>query len=149
VDCSSGYGNIGCNGGWMNSAFKYIIAVGIATEANYKYTGIQSTCKKLIAPLFNMTSYNTVTSGCSNLAAALVLKPLAVAVNADSWQYYKSGILNNCTTKVNHGVLLVANSAASWTIKNSWGTTWGEKGYIRLAPGNTCNICTYGSYPNV
>ncbi len=55
--------------------------------------------------------------------------------------------MNNCKKNLNHGVLLVANTKKYWRIKNSWGTDWGEDGYIRLKLGNTCGVCAYPSYP--
>jgi len=54
---------------------------------------------------------------------------------------YSSGVFSNCGTSLDHGVLLTAISAdGTWTIKNSWGTSWGESGFIRLKSGNTCGL---------
>jgi C1A family cysteine protease len=82
---------------------------------------------------------------------------LAVASGNDYWRYYSGGILNKCEAGIDHGVLLVGvyyNSQTKvnyWKIKNSWGTNWGENGYIRLSRdengGNLCDICSYGFYP--
>lgn len=67
---------------------------------------------------------------------------MTVAVNAQTWQSYKSGIYNGCaSTEVNHDVYLVGVSTTSWRVKNSWGVRWGEYGYIRVALGDTCGIC--------
>jgi len=84
------------------------------------------------------------------------VRPVAIAVAADSlyWGFYKSGILSQCTQTVNHGVNLVGvfqNTTQSyWIVKNSWGTGWGEKGYIRinrtLDNGNLCSVCAYPQY---
>ena len=71
-----------------------------------------------------------------------------VAVDATNWSAYKTGVFNNCATRLNHGVLLVGVTTDSWRVKNSWGTSWGETGFIRLARGNTCGICNVASYPN-
>lgn len=50
--------------------------------------------------------------------------------------------MSSCGTKINHAVLLVGvGTDNSWKIKNSWGTSWGESGFIRLATGNTCGVC--------
>jgi C1A family cysteine protease len=76
-------------------------------------------------------------------------RPVSVAVDASVWSSYRSGILSNCAKNVNHGVLLVGASDAFWKIKNSWGATWGESGFIRLARGDTCAICQYPSYPTL
>lgn len=78
---------------------------------------------------------------------ALQSKPVSVAVDASTWSLYSSGILRICGNNVNHGVLLVGVDDNAWKIKNSWGTNWGENGYIRIAKGNTCGVCTHGLYP--
>merc|ERR1719230_867625 len=76
--------------------------------------------------------------------------PLSVAVDATSWQTYTGGILKNCrSTQVDHGVLIVGYGTDAgtdyWIVKNSWGTTWGEQGYIRVARGsNQCLIKSNG-----
>lgn len=72
-------------------------------------------------------------------------KPLSVTVDASNWSSYRSGVFNNCGTSINHAVLLVGLQSNEWKIKNSWGTSWGEGGYIRLASGNTCGVCSYGA----
>ena len=70
---------------------------------------------------------------------------MAVAVDAGGWSHYSSGIFSNCGTSINHAVLLVGVVRGNWKIKNSWGTTWGEKGFIRLKSGNTCGVCSEGA----
>jgi hypothetical protein len=66
------------------------------------------------------------------------------------------GIVNSCsdnnvTTSIdlNHALLLVGQTNDYWTLKNSWGTQWGEQGFIRLAPGNTCGLCLSATFPTV
>jgi len=86
-------------------------------------------------------------SSCSGLVSAIHLGPVSVAVDATKWQTYASGIFSNCGTSVNHMVLLTTYADEYWKCKNSWGTAWGEQGYIRLAPNNTCGICSYAIYP--
>jgi C1A family cysteine protease len=66
-----------------------------------------------------------------------------VTVDATNWSPYKSGVFSNCGASINHAVLLVGVAGGAWKIKNSWGTGWGESGYIRLAGGNTCGVCAY------
>lgn len=73
---------------------------------------------------------------------------MAVAVNASGWNSYRSGIFSNCGTQLNHAVLLAGYTSSYWLVKNSWGASWGESGYIRLL-GNrsTCGIADDASYP--
>jgi hypothetical protein len=81
------------------------------------------------------------TKGCSGLQDSIQSRPTGVSSDATNWSSYRSGIFNNCGTKLNHDILLVGLTSTYWKIKNSWGTSWGENGYIRLAPGNTCGVC--------
>lgn len=87
----------------------------------------------------------------------MTLQPVAVAVDASTWQSYKGGVFPstacNATATLNHGVSLTGFVATGnspyWIVKNSWGAKWGENGYINLANGNTCGICEAASYPSV
>ena len=70
--------------------------------------------------------------------------PLLVLVDASNWQFYSDGVFSNCGKAVNHAVLAVGyDDSDNWFVKNSWGTTWGDKGFITLAPGNTCGVTGY------
>ena len=146
VDCSGSYGNQACNGGLMDNAFKYVIAKGIVHESEYGYKAVKQACSK-DGGAFKISSFTDITN-CNDLANAVVGRPVSVAVDATNWSKYSSGVFTNCATRLNHGVLLVGSSDQSWKIKNSWGTSWGEKGFIRLARGNTCGICNMASFPN-
>jgi len=130
----------------MDNAFKFVRDKGIVTEANYAYKAVKGTCSQATGP-FKISGFTDV-SNCVTLANAITGRPVSVAVDASSWSAYKSGILNVCKTALNHGVLLVGVSDQYWRVKNSWGATWGEAGFIRLARGNTCGICNVASYPN-
>lgn len=147
VDCSGAYGNEGCDGGWMDAAFEYVIDNGIATSAQYPYVARDQACK-MDGGNFTINNFIDV-QGCNALANALNYAPVSVAVDASNWSPYRSGVLSTCGNNVNHGVLLVGQSDAYWKIKNSWSTNWGESGYIRLAQGNTCDICEYPSLPQL
>jgi len=80
---------------------------------------------------------------------ALLSRPLSVAVEAINWQFYSSGVFNNCRARLDHAVALVGWDATNnfWIVKNSFGTNWGLAGYIHIARGNTCGICQYSTYP--
>ena len=132
----------------MTAAFSYIRDKSILKDSDYTYAGKDQTCKKTTGT-YKITSY-TKTSGDSGVKSALSGRPLSVAVDATNWSSYKSGLFSNCAKSLNHGVLLVGvDASGNWKIKNSWGTTWGEKGYIRLAAGNTCGVTNDASYPHV
>jgi cathepsin L len=76
-------------------------------------------------------------------------RPVSATVDATNWQSYGGGIMKTCTSNLNHGVLVVGMQAQVWRVKNSWGNVWGEHGYIRLGPGDTCGICRICSYPYI
>lgn len=146
VDCSGSYGNMACNGGLMDNAFKFVRDKGIVHEDEYKYVAKKQTCQTATGP-FKISGFTDI-KNCNDLASGVAGRPVSVAVDASNWSRYSSGVFNNCRTSLNHGVLLVGVTDQYWRVKNSWGATWGEQGFIRLAKGNTCGICNVASYPN-
>jgi len=79
----------------------------------------------------------------AELLQGLTAVPTTVLVDASNWQSYRSGVFNGpCGTNINHCVLVVAANDEAWGVKNSWGTGWGESGYIRIARGK--NLCAIG-----
>mgnify|MGYP003686178153 CR=1 FL=1 len=146
VDCSGSYGNQACNGGLMTNAFKYVRDKGLVHEDEYAYKAVKQACKQDSGP-FKISGYTEVRD-CNTLSTAIQSKVVSVAVDATNWSRYSSGVFNNCSTRLNHGVTLVGVNDNNWVIKNSWGGSWGEKGFIRLAAGNTCGVCNMASYPN-
>jgi len=159
VDCSGTEGNQGCNGGLMDYAFDWVIKnKGIGSEASYKYTARDGTCKK-VASVSTISSYTDVPAGNENaLMTALLKQPISIAIEADRacFQFYSSGVLDDasCGTNLDHGVLLAGfdTDAASgkdyWLVKNSWGLSWGDKGYIKFVRGkNQCGLTLAASYP--
>ena len=141
VDCSRPQGNQGCNGGWPSSALKYVQANGITTESAYAYVARDQSCKTQ-GGSFKISGYNSY-SACNGLQSSINNSPVSVTVDASKWSSYRSGVFSNCGTSINHAVLLVGVISGNWKIKNSWGTGWGESGYIRLGSGNTCGVCAY------
>ena len=77
--------------------------------------------------------------------------PLSVCVDANNWNSYTGGIMSVCGTSVDHCVQAVGVDASSyWKVRNSWGTSWGESGFIRLKYGqNTCAITNDPTYATV
>jgi C1A family cysteine protease len=147
VDCSRAQGNQGCNGGWPSNALNYVKIAGIASESEYRYVGKDQNCAKN-GGSFKIAGQQSF-SGCSALTSGINSHPISIAVDATNWSTYKSGVFNNCKTTLNHAVLLVGVVGGNWKVKNSWGTSWGENGYIRLTGGNTCGLCNHaGVVPN-
>jgi len=150
VDCSGSFGNQGCNGGLMDNAFKYAEKTALALEADYPYTARKGTCKTVSGKI-KVTSYADVAKSEAALATALAKQPVSIAVDARTWQSYKGGLYSGCASRVSldHGVLLVGSTGSTeWKVKNSWGPSWGEKGFIRLAQGkNECGLTNAASTP--
>ncbi|EDQ87660.1 uncharacterized protein MONBRDRAFT_21591 [Monosiga brevicollis MX1] len=158
MDCSTRYGNHGCNGGLMDYAFEYVIANGgLDTEEDYPYTAEDGKCntekeKKHAAEIHGFR--NVPKEHEDQLAAAVSIGPVSVAIEADQagFQHYTSGVFDGkCGTSLDHGVLVVGYSDDYWIVKNSWGKSWGEEGYIRLKRGvdkkGMCGITMQASYP--
>jgi len=134
----------------MDNGFKYLEAKGDAAESTYSYTGKTGTCSssKSASPTLkvgSVTSFNDVTSDSETQMLAAVSKgPVSVAIEADQsgFQFYKTGVFSGtCGANLDHGVLVVGYGTDSgkdyWKVKNSWGTTWGDAGYIRLTRSST------------
>jgi len=157
VDCSKAEGNEGCNGGLMDDGFEYIIKNGgIGSEESYKYTARDGTCKK-VASVVSISGYTDVKAKSeTDLMSAINQQPVSIAVDAQiGWQLYSGGVLTNCIFKaLDHGVLLVGygtdGSNDYWKVKNSWGKSWGESGFIRLKRGmDACGLADAASYPTI
>jgi len=154
VDCAKTEGNAGCEGGLMDYAFEFVKKEGICKESDYKYTAKDETCKTTCKEALKISSYKDVASEDDLETAVSNVGPVSVAVDANSaWQLYTSGIMprSQCYgLRLNHGVLAVGYDKTQkyWKVKNSWASSWGEEGYIRLEKGsNTCGIAKQPSYP--
>lgn len=139
VDCSRSYGNYGCNGGFNYQGLAYVKDKGIDSTSNYPYTAKTGKCSH-DGGSFKISSVSSA-KGCPGIQTAVSSRPIGVSVDANNWSRYAGGIFNNCKSSLDHDVLLVGYTDSYWKIKNSWGTSWGENGFIRLAPGNTCGVC--------
>jgi C1A family cysteine protease len=140
----------GCNGGWTEHAYDYVKkAGGIETNADYPYTSYQGTTGTCKADKnkFKVTvsKYTTINGESAMTSYMQSTGPLSVCLDASSWNSYKGGVMTSCGQRVDHCVQAVGvDTTAStpyWLVRNSWGTSWGESGYIRLKwNANTCNI---------
>jgi len=151
----------------MDQAFQFMLDNnGITDEADYPYTGKDSgTCQTNMPVAATISGFTDVTPGDPKaLYAALKMGPVSIAVEADqeSFQFYSTGILTStCGANLDHGVLVVGwgvdsalNSTSYWKVKNSWGGSWGEAGYIRLVDNSglnsgmgQCGMLSDPSYP--
>ncbi|OQR83431.1 cysteine protease family C01A, partial [Achlya hypogyna] len=144
VSCASSAG-YGCQGGWPNKALDYIAQTGLCTESAFPYASGSSNqngqcrdCQKTKVSVGKSVDI----SGESALQSALDKQPVTVVVEAGNnvWRNYKSGIVQSCPgAQSDHAVIAVGygtkNGVQHFKIKNSWGTGWGEQGYIYLQRG--------------
>ena len=160
VDCSHN-GNLGCMGGAMDRAFKWTETHALETEADYPYKGwgdLLSGCKYDSSKgVVSAQSFVDVTPQSSDaLKAAIAKGPVSVAIQANQkvFQRYKGGVITaDCGTKLDHGVLAVGygttdDGQAYYKVKNSWGATWGEDGYVRLAITDGDGMCGIQMQPS-
>jgi C1A family cysteine protease len=162
VDCDTSY-NEGCNGGLMDYAFEFIIKNGgIDTDKDYPYKGVDGTCDQIRknAKVVTIDSYEDVpTYSEESLKKAVAHQPISIAIEAGgrAFQLYDSGIFDgSCGTQLDHGVVAVGygteNGKDYWIVRNSWGKSWGESGYLRMArniasSSGKCGIAIEPSYP--
>jgi len=166
MDCSGSFGKEGCQGGLMDQAFQYIMQSNITTERAYPYTEKNGPkCLAAGKPFgASITSFTDVDANSDQaLYAALQMGPVSIAIEADqeAFQFYSTGIMSGtCGANLDHGVLVVgygmdsSSNSTYWTVKNSWGASWGEKGYIRLVDmpslndgAGQCGMLSVPSYP--
>lgn len=178
VDCDTirnGGKDMGCNGGLMDNAFKWIEKNGgLCSELDYPYfsgdTTKSGTCDKSCKVVEGSQVKGIVDvppSDDNAMMSAIYKQPVSVAIEADQreFQLYKSGVFTGtCGTNLDHGVLVVGYGIEMeneyYLVKNSWGEYWGKDGYIMLGKGkdpNTnkpynngsgqCGILLQASYP--
>jgi C1A family cysteine protease len=166
VDCATGfkYGSHGCNGGQMEGAFKYVIENGQCALSEYPYvSGTTKTANDACMscdPVAQISKcYDVKPNDEISLKNAVFQQPVAVAIEADTryFQMYSNGVLDSaeCGTQLDHGVLTVGygeeNGVKYWLVKNSWSTSWGEDGYVKIGRSDSTNdpgICGIAMDPS-
>ncbi|RLM73783.1 senescence-specific cysteine protease SAG39-like [Panicum miliaceum] len=162
VDCDVHGEDQGCNGGEMDDAFKFIIKNGgLTTESSYPYTAQDGQCKAGSNSAATIKGYEDVPA---NNEAALMKavgnQPVSVAVDGGdmTFQFYSGGVMTgSCGTDLDHGIAAIGYGTASdgtkyWLMKNSWGITWGENGFLRMEKDisdkrGMCGLAMQPSYP--
>jgi hypothetical protein len=157
VDCDTNGQDQGCNGGFPTGAYQYVqSAGGIDTYASYPYTaegGQAGSCQfnqQNVAT--NVASYNSISGESGLYSQASSAGPVSVCVDASSWSSYQGGVLTDCGNNVDHCVQLTGyanygQSGAYWIVRNSWGTDWGQSGFIWIEIGQ--DLCSIGDYATI
>jgi C1A family cysteine protease len=156
VDCSSPL-NHGCNGGLPDRAFRWIQNNGgLCSEDSYPYvsgTTLKAGACQSCAPIkgSQVSGWTDLSPTNSAMTSALAMQPVSIAIEADqrAFQFYSGGVFpaSSCGNNLDHAVLAVGYDDKSYKVKNSWGTSWGDEGYIYLeksaaaeAVGGTCGM---------
>ncbi|KAK8481521.1 hypothetical protein V6N11_052353 [Hibiscus sabdariffa] len=161
LDCSRNGGNDGCEGGLMDSAYRYISENGrISSEESYPYEDIQKACDvgKEAMKVTTVSGYKVVPALDEDaLANAVTDQPVSVGIDgsAQAFHFYNGdGVFTgDCGADLNHAVTIVGygkddKGMEYWIIKNSWGETWGDKGFMKIQKGvNLCGIARAASFP--
>ena len=166
VDCNNGLGgNNGCNGGWYYTAYKWLKKNPTMRESDYPYVSGETKkggkCHEDKSEgVTEVSSYKQVSKNTDSIKAAIEIGPVNVAVSAgnDIWYNYTSGIVteaDHCPTRVDHAVVAVGwgveGDQEYYIVRNSWDTTWGDKGYIKIATADgkkgVCGINSAVYYP--
>jgi C1A family cysteine protease len=148
LDCS---GTGSCNGGMPEAGIQYGCKTALCATKDYKYTARKGTCNPQ-----KCTGVSSTCGGAKKLASedaigtALTQNTISLGVYIGAaFQSYKSGVFNGPCGSGGHAMVLVANDAQTWSIKNSWGKSWGEQGYSRWARGkNLCQFSGHAHIPN-
>ncbi|XP_047314462.1 cysteine proteinase COT44-like [Impatiens glandulifera] len=166
IDCDRSV-NTGCKSGRQVNAFKFITSNGgIDTEKDYPYLEADGTCNatKMKSKVVSIDGYEEILprNNENSLKKAVAHQPISVGIEAygKAFKNYVSGIFTGiCGTSLDHAVVVVGYGSEKgldyWIVRNSWGSKWGESGYLRIQRNNfpggigkgKCGIAMFASYP--
>ena len=160
LDCVYEGSRNGCNGGWPDDCYTYSKKNGgrLASTADYKYAARDSSCQGSSKPdamvAAKIVGYTSVGSTESANIEALATGSLSVAFEVTNYfQQYRGGIIQDrtCRGRPNHAVTAVGYTAKFVLVKNSWGTSWGDSGFVKFARGYNpdCGLFKYSSFPTL
>jgi len=153
LDCTPNPNECGGTGGCMGATAELAFAMmelqgGLGSEWTYPYQSYFGKNYKCRFEANGGRNTATVTqyvklpeNGFSETVQAVgTVGPISVSVDASSWGLYSGGVFDGCNQTnpdINHAVQLVGygtdpDAGDYWLVRNSWGTSWGENGYIRL-----------------
>lgn len=134
------YSNYGCDGGFTETAYEYIMgAGGLTTDSQYPYSSyyaVSGTCNTEETDYaVTLTGYHVLDGESSMESHLLSTGPLSVCLDASLWSSYTSGIVKNCGRSIDHCVQVVGVNLDEgyYIVRNSWGTAWGQSGFIYLS----------------
>ena len=147
----------GCDGGYPSGAYEYISSIGgIQSDSSYPYDsyyGQTSTCSASTSEfVVTVTDYTTLSSEDEMITYVASTGPLSVCLDASSWSSYTSGVVSVCGMDLDHCVQVTGINTADnyWIVRNSWGTDWGDEGFIYLSAGSDmCGISYIPTYTTV
>ncbi|RHY55580.1 hypothetical protein DYB38_003964 [Aphanomyces astaci] len=155
TSCSTKGGSAGCNTGFPSYAIDYA-AEGLCLDSAWPYRGQTGTCNNQCTKQRLAIGASARTSGESGLLNALYNQPVVVAVASANnvWKNYVRGVVSACpAARSDHAAIAVGYDGQSYKIKNSWGTRWGDGGYIYLRANaggrGTCNVAEYVFFPKL
>lgn len=157
VDC---LGSDGCNGGSRDTGISHHAQKGSCLTSSYPYKAQygscqENSCQKAVNP-GEIAGAHDITASASSLMSALNSQPVSISVKANSFQHYSSGVLQDPCNKRSHNHAITAvgygtdSGTAYFKVRNSWGSKWGEQGYIRMAQtgGDYGTSCMFSSKPS-
>ena len=162
VSCD--YGNLGCNGGWLDSAWEFMQVTGVVTDACFPYTsGSTGQDGQCFTSCQDGSTWTTYHSGSYTFGASVTDTQTAIMTNGpveaaftvyEDFMNYKSGVYHHTSGSVLGGHAIKAigwgttdEGVDYWIMANSWGTTWGDNGFFKIERGD-CGIdgqMTFGS----